>query len=371
MLSRWRQLITKSRRYFSPTLVVGLACILYVFIVLQGHDYDPKSFIVIGSRFSHHDLQGKEGYDGQFAYQIALDPGGGWRFIDIPSYRYQRILYPLLARFLALGDPRFIPYTLIIVNMAAIVGGTYVTERLLQLYGVSRWYAIICGLYAGQLLALRLSLNEPLSQALVQTGIYSYERKRPEVSALFFCLAALAKETALVFVGGYALYLLVSRQIRTAAWFTAGTAFPLLLYQLFLKWWLGDFGLGAGGAGATPFEIIPFQGIFAIGRVSVQALLLFLVILTPFVIFPTLLCFGLTMRDIIKRDWHPLTFALLANCIMMFTLPHSTYREILAVLRLSIGLVMTTVLYGGLKGSKRTLNYSMLWLGSLVFLTKE
>src|SRR5947209_4900533 len=48
------------------------------------------------------------GYDGRFNYYIARDPllhSGPPTYFDDAAYRYQRILYPLLAAVLALGQP--------------------------------------------------------------------------------------------------------------------------------------------------------------------------------------------------------------------------------------------------------------------------
>jgi hypothetical protein len=62
---------------------------------------------------------------------------------------------------------------------------------------------------------------------------------------------------------------------------------------------------------------------------------------------------------------------LLTNALVTVFLPQSTFREPLAMLRLTTGLVTSTILYGAANRSKRILNYTLLWLASLVFLTKE
>lgn len=357
--------------WLGPTLTVFLVALIYVGLTLARHGGDPLAFVHLGTRFSRGDLQGTEGYDGQFAYYIALDLAGGWRRVDVPAYRYQRILYPLLARTLALGQSEAIPWTLIAVNLAALAAGTYATEQLLRDYGVSRWYALTYGLYAGQLLALRADLNEPLSQALVQWGIYAWQRKKPGCSALCLSLAVLAKETALVFVAGYLLHLALAGRRRELLPATAITLLPFGAYQLFLRWWLGDWGLGSGGAGATPFSPVPLGGLLSIGVISGRALLLFLLIMVPLAVAPALWGLWAAGRDAARRDWHPVPLMLLTNALALLFLPQSTWREVAAMLRLSIGLVAATVLYGGLKRSYRTLNYSLFWLSSLVFLLKE
>jgi len=353
-----------------PWMMVTLLAVLYVAIVLGRHGWDPLSLVMRGTRFYRHDPHGTEGYDGQFAYYIALNPAEGWRYADVPAYRYQRILYPLLSRSLALGRPGLIPWTMLLINLVALAGGTWVTEKLLDGYGAPRHYALVYGLYGGQLMALRLDLNEPLSCGLVQAGIYAYEQRRPALGALAFGLAILAKETALVVAGGYLLYLACKRRWKEGVVLAAVALLPFLAYQLFLLCWLGAFGLGSGGAGATPFELIPFMGLFRIWQVSPGAFLLIALIVIPLAVGPALACFFLALRDIVRSRWHPLAFSLLLQSATFFFLPFSTYREPLAMLRISTGLVALALLYGAWRGSRRMLNFSLFWLASLAFLAK-
>jgi len=155
-----------------PWLVVLVLALAYVGLMLVHYQGDPLAFALLGTRYSQSDPQGTWGYDGQFAYYIARDLAGGWRYCDVPAYRYQRILYPLLARALALGQPGAVPWTLIALNVLALAGGTYFTERLLATWGASRWYALAYGLYGGLVAGLRLDLSEPLAYGLVQAGLW-------------------------------------------------------------------------------------------------------------------------------------------------------------------------------------------------------
>src|SRR5690348_16603456 len=125
----------------SPWVVAG--CVLAVYAVwigaylLGGHDI--RDFINVGTRFLGQSNVSSAirddptyryrspdgiGYDGQFAYYIALDPPNAHVYMDFPAYRYTRILYPMLARALAFGQPALIPYTLLLINYLAVVGGT-------------------------------------------------------------------------------------------------------------------------------------------------------------------------------------------------------------------------------------------------------
>src|SRR5712692_11628586 len=77
----------------------------------------PESFIHIGrilvakshaspaidQRAATYHYDGDIGFDGQFAYYIAVDPVNARYYMDSPAYRYTRIVYPLTARALALG----------------------------------------------------------------------------------------------------------------------------------------------------------------------------------------------------------------------------------------------------------------------------
>ena len=91
-----------------PWHVVGLIALAYIALTLARYGGDPMKFALVGTRYDPGLQGGTWGYDGQFAYQIARDPLGASRFLDVPAYRYQRILYPLIAWALAaVASPLF------------------------------------------------------------------------------------------------------------------------------------------------------------------------------------------------------------------------------------------------------------------------
>lgn len=351
-------------------LVLAFAC-AYVGIILSLHGWDPLALVMPGSRYSRLDPQGTEGYDGQFAYYIALDPKEALPHLDAPAYRYQRILYPLLARCLALGMPKLIPWAMLAINLAALAAGTYFTEKLLEHFGARRVYSLAYGLYPGLLLSVRLDLNEPLAHALVQAGIYAHQRRKPLLGAALLGAACLAKETVLPFVAAYGLAFALSREWRRLGEMAALGLAPEAILQLWLRLRLGAFGLGSGGAGATPFSLVPFGGLAAVASVNPRALALWLAVLGPPVILPTLGILAVSGRDLLAGRKHPLVLCALLNALVIPFLPFSTWREFLAMLRVTTGLVSSTVLYGAWAKSRRILNYSMFWLALLVFLLKE
>ena len=386
------------RKWLTPTVVVTAACLLLVLTVLAISNEGAMAFVVLGSRYSEGDPQGTEGYDGQFVYQIALNPTAAAPYLDVPAYRYQRILYPLLGRLLALGQPSLIPWSLVLLNIAAIGLGTWATERLLLHFRVGRWHALIYGLYGGQLVSLRTDLNEPLSQALVQVAMLTWlwgedkkgqrsetagrrgdEGTRPPWRTMMtdyrlgavvaFGLAGLAKETAFLFWAAYLLHCLVTRQWRWAM-LLGLSIIPFAAYQLLLWRWLGSFGIGSGGAGATAFSLLPLGGWLSIAGVSFTAFLIISLIVVPMSIFPALAGIWLAGKSLRSGDIHPFVISLLLNSAVLLLLPASTIREPVAMMRLTVGLVSAMLLYGAYTHHRRVLRYCWLWLFSNVLLVK-
>lgn len=358
-----------AKKWLTPTTLVLFVCVIYTLGVLLVNNGDPMSFVLLGTRFSEGNPQGTEGYDGQFAYQIALNPLGAAPYVDVPAYRYQRILYPVLARLLALGQPVLIPWALIVVNLVAIGLGTWATEQLLKDCRTNRWYALVYGLYGSQMLGLRASLNEPLAQGLIQLAMLAWAREKRIWTIALFSLAILAKETSLIFLAAYILHALTQRQWRWVVGLGASVT-PFAAYQLLLWQQFGRFGVGAGGAGATSFSLIPLGGWLAIASVSLPAFLVISVIVVPMSILPAIAGIWLSGKSLRAGNAHPFAFSLLLNALIILFLPTSTFREPVAMLRLTQGLSVSMVLYGALVRSRRILNYSTYWLATNVLLLK-
>jgi hypothetical protein len=363
-------------RRIQPWLVILVFSLGYVGLTLARHDGDPLAFALIGTRYSQDgvvgpDPQGTPGYDGQFAYFIASNPVAGWRYCDVPAYRYQRILYPLLAWALALGHPMVVPWTLILINLAAVAVGTYFTERLLASHSVSRWYALSYGLYGGIVAGLRLDLAGPLAYGLMQGGLWAWAEKRIDLAAVLLALAALAKETTLFAFAGLLLHLLLQRRWRDIPRLGLPVAVPFALWQGILWISLGRPGVGSGGTMATPFEWVPFGGLFRAATVSWPAFWLLLAIEGPLFVLPTVWALARSVRSLLWGHRHPWTAVLLMQAAVLPFLPFSTWREPLAMARLATGLVGATLLSGALHRSRRVLNLSLAWLATLALLFNE
>lgn len=209
------------------------------------------------------------GEDGTFCYRIALNPGT-LQGIDVPAYRYTRILYPLVARLLGFGQPAIIPYTLVLVNYLAVVGGTLAVAAWLRRRDVSPWYALLYGCYPGLVLATAHDLNEPLAYGLVALAVYLFDYgaqsslKRALLSAGVFALASLTRETTLVFALLYAAALLLRTKplaiaVRRTLLFALIACVPFALYKIFLWRWLGTLSV----PDTVLPQIVPFGGLIA------------------------------------------------------------------------------------------------------------
>ena len=354
-----------------PWHIVGLIALAYIALTLVRYGGDPMKFALVGSRYDPGLQGGTWGYDGQFAYQIARDPLGASRFLDVPAYRYQRIFYPLTAWALALGQKALVPWTLIAVNWLALVAGTRFTESILTGRGANRWYALSYGLFGGLMMAVRLDLTEPLAYALAQAGVLSYERGRARGAAGLLALAALTKETTLLVAAGFLLSFALSRRWRDLVWWAAIVGAPFAALQVFLRVWLGAWGVGSGGAMGTPFEWIPYRGLWSLTAINVRAFALIALIMTPMALLPALAALVAALRDVARHDVHPLVCILLINALVIPFTPQSTLREPLGMLRFIVGLVAAVLAWGAYRRSRRALNYSLLWIATLALAANE
>lgn len=367
---------TRTLRRLRPWQIVLIANALYLGVILALNGGDPEAFVTLGDCFSQcagHDgtdcPADSEGYDGQFAYYIARDPGGSPPCLDAPAYRMQRILLPMLARVLSLGQTALIPWALVLVNLIALVGGTALLEDLLEAAKASRWFALSYGLYIGVFMAVRLSTTEPLAYGLVIAGIWLAARDRWWAASIALTLAVFAKEVAALFAAGYVLHFALNRRWRDAARIALVAGVPFAAWQIALADWLGSVGIGSGGAKATPFEIIPFAGVLKIGTEgSLAALVVLGLLVIPAAVVPSLWALWRTLGDLRREHWGPYTCLLFVNAAVMPFVPFSTYREFLGLLRFIPGLVLMVVLYAAQHKHQRPLVYSTLWIVLLLFL---
>jgi len=359
-------------RVLHPAAVTLLAMILLVVSVIGTAGGDPLSLARLGTRFSEGNPQGTEGYDGQFVYYIARspDPGTVAPHLDVPAYRYQRILLPLAARLLALGDPQLIPWTIPLIVILAHTAGVWAVAELLAGWGVNRWYSLVYGLWVGFLLAVRLDLPEPLAYGLIAGALLAQQRGRERLSWILYALAVFAREVTAVFVAAQLLAYLTERRWKEAAGVSLFAVAPFVLFQGGLWLAFGEPGVGSGGEMATPFEWIPFMGLLRIGEYSRVYLAAMLVVFGPAIVLPVVWCLWQSTKSWRSGSRNVIVYACFLNAAVTAMLPFSTFRETGGLLRFACGLVLALLLFAGRSQSKRALNYTVFWLALNAFLLK-
>jgi hypothetical protein len=169
------------------------------------------------------------------------------------------------------------------------------------------------------------------------------------------------------------LHHLWKRQWWPAARLALVTGIPFALWQVFLRAWLGSFGIGSGGAGNSPFEIIPFMGLIRTWTEGDFRVFLIIAGYTlPAVILPALWGLWQAGKEILRGEAHEYGFFLLANAAVMLTVPFSTYREPLGIIRFIVGLVLAVLLFGALRHPRgRVLMTTWVWLALNVYLLAD
>lgn len=368
-------------RPLRPWKIVLLFCLVYLIVIFAINGADIKTFVTIGSCYSSCDFSMDEGcpegtdngYDGQYAYYIARDPAHATGCMDVPAYRYQRILLPMLGYALSFGVDNLIPVIFIAVNLGMLVFSVALLETLMTNLRVSRWYALVYGLFFGVVIGVRVSTTEPLAYGLVIVAIWlsQQEDEHPWQQALLLLAAVMAKETTMQFVAGYLLYYVLVGRWRDGLRLGLIVGIPFVIWQLYLYSWIGTFGVGSGGGGATSFEIIPYNGVWRIltETNNLAAFVLLGMLVIPSTVLPSAWGLWVTARELWQRqEYHLYTCLHLINAATVVFVPFSTYREFLGIFRFIVGLVLTHLLYAALRcRGKRSLVYSTLWIILLLF----
>jgi hypothetical protein len=318
--------------------------VVFSSVVLATHAWDAKAFVMEGTVYRQGESGGSIGYDGQFAYYMALDPLDAAGRMDKPAYRYQRVLYPLSAWALSIGGQRdLLPWAMLAINLFAMTAIVYLVGRLLEIKGAPVWLSINVLFFAGSLIAVRADLNEPLAMSLALAGWLFIYREQWKMAGACLALAVLAKETALVFALGIAAWLLWRREWRKGGLLLGASLLPALLWDVCISLWLG----------ATPWQAdqarmvwLPFYGLKFIAVSPAMAYILLWVGL-PAILFGL---FGL--YEVLRREVNLEVAVLLANVALIAFMPQLTWINVAGALRAAIGLWIAALIFLAYKRSR-------------------
>ena len=295
---------------------------------------------------SHVAPAGEFGYDGQFFYYMALDPRGSPAYLDKPaSYRYARALYPFTARAAALGRPSLVPWTLLLVNLLALVGGTLALALLLQRRGASPFFALFFGFAPGLYEAVSRDLSEPLAYSLVLVALAAWwwdEKPRPWFAGLAFGLAGITRETTLIFPVVLAVAAAIGlhdgigvRRGRDVAQRSCcpPVSHTVVTLRIALLAWLGQ----DGSAEASRFPRLPFGGLLShwpLNRILLDQVWS--------VVIPSLV--AVILVAVFTRRLGPSLLVLICNvAVLVVFLPTPSYDSIVASSRIALGVTCAFV----------------------------
>ncbi len=361
--------MAKALRLLWPAAVALLVAALFTGVRLEHGGGDPLALATLGERFGGGDPAGSEGYDGQFSYYIARDwePDAVEPHLDVPAYRYQRILYPALARAVALGDPARIAWALPAISLLAHFLGTLAVAAVLDRCGLATGYALVYGLWVGVVGPAGIDLSEPLAYGLAAAGFLCLMSGRPLVGSVALTLALFSKETTVFFwLAAWLAAGLTGQRKALAALSVGGLVFAA--WQVWLWARFGSAGIGSGGAGASGFELLPFMGLARVAAVDVTVFVLFLTLLAPSILIPAVWGVFIAGQRLSRGDRSRESLALLLNAGVIAFLPFSTFREPFAMVRLACGLVLAVTLFCAVTRWRRPLNYALFWSAGLILL---
>ena len=353
--------------WLRPWQLTLVALLVYLLAILQPRAWDPMALVRVGTRFDPGLAGGSMGYDGQFSYQIAESPLGNTGKLDVPAYRLQRILYPLVARLAAMGNRGLIPWSLVLVNIAAATAGVALTESVMRHYGRSPWWALAYGMNVGMFMAVRLDLTEPLAFAFVQAGVLAWARGRHNLAAVAFAAAALTKEVTVVLLVAYLVVRTLRAGWRRGATWGAIALGPFLLWQAILWGSLGSPGFGSGGALSSSFEILPFRGWWSLALFDLRDFATVSVLVVPMIVVPVVAGLVCAVKSLSNGLTASAAALLIQSAVFLF-LPTSNLVDPLGSARFVLGLIVATLNFGAEVGWRRVLAYSQLWILTLAFL---
>jgi hypothetical protein len=271
----------------------------------------------------------------------------------------------MAARAVALGKASAIPAALVLVNIGAIALGTLFVAVLLSESGVTPLLALAWAGYAGQVSAFWRDLAEPLAMALVALALLLLRRRRLGMASVVLLLAALTKETALLFAGAVALSAALNSRWRALGNVIGVVALPYALWQAALRLSLGHTGM----SGADRQAALPLAGLMA-ARGATAWIGDCVVVVGPAVlclafVLALLWSAGQFSAQALRDELSSVpTLAVLANLVFVLWLPGRSYADLWASARNADGLVLALLSHPGLASSRLRWVLGGAWVSS-------
>jgi len=252
--------------------VVGLiATLVWVLVVSSIADFrydgDLRALLCVGEE-THHPAAfdtvptaGPWGYDGQQYGALATDPflrqQDTVKALDNPSYRATRVMIPLLAWLLAVGNPTTALVIYQVLCWGLGLGSVLLVARWLADEDRSPWWALLLVTSTGLAAAIIRSTPDAAALLFMLAALWLHARHRPWLALLLACAAVLARETSYLAALAVALDELRHRRFSIAAAFASVPLALLVGWQFYLRSVLGSaFATGTSNF-SVPFTWVP------------------------------------------------------------------------------------------------------------------
>lgn len=256
-------------------LLAGLVALLvWALVVFGKYGGNPTGLARIGDQMARSPrlqgqelvvLAGKRGNDGQQFLALALDPfqadPGTSAAVDNPIYRGKRLLYPLLAWVLGLGQPRLIVWTLGLINVVCIGAAAGLVAHWAQLEQRSPQWGLAVLALPGYWITLSLGTADLLATALMLAAALAWRQRRLGANWASLTAALLARETALLPWAATAVRSIRERRWR---WLPALALVPLPLWA-WTAWLRARFAAVPDASLAALHFTWPFAGVLRKG----------------------------------------------------------------------------------------------------------
>jgi hypothetical protein len=139
------------------------------------------------------------GHDGQIYYAAALDLSGDEvaPLLDHASYRYRRILYPLLSSAFGILDGQALLYGMLAAAVCSLAFSAGLVAAMARRMGGTEFLALAVVLNPGMWLSVQLLTADALAVALMLAGLWGFLWSTGARSSSWFSLSALAKDVSL------------------------------------------------------------------------------------------------------------------------------------------------------------------------------
>jgi hypothetical protein len=345
-------------------LIVSFVYLFIILLFISFFNFNFSSLALISERISPINtfpkgivvFSGINGYDGQYFYNIALNPFDPNNFTY--SFRFQRILYPLIVYLFSLGFKEIIPFLMLFVNFVSILISTFFIILILKKHNARLEWAYLWAFNPAFLVGLTRDLAEPLLGLFLVLFIYFLEEKRIWLSSIILCFAVLTKEITLLILLPLLIYTLFKKRFRDFLIFLI----PLLIFiiwQICLFLIFGKFGLGTN----STLVGIPLNGLFnyLVDYTKINNIYQFPMMLSslPAILF-CLVCFYFLFKE---KELSLYKLLLFFNIIFILSLTREFYSLdwIEAIGRQAIGVYLFSIIYFSKKRHNLIIPFSFLF----------